>query len=276
VIRNALSVDVEEYYHGMEFERAVPGAARRLPSRVEASVERVLALLGEHGVRGTFFTVGAVAEAHPSMVRKIDGEGHETACHGYRHELVSRQDPVSFREDVRRARGVLEDLTGKPILGYRAPNYSIGSAQRWAYQILAEEGFRYDSSIYPIRHDRYGDPTAPRFPRPLGAATTSGLIEFPIGTIRILGVNFPVGGGGYFRLFPERWIRSAIQRVNRVEKQPVMFYFHPWELDPGQPRVPMPPHHRFRHYVNLSRMPRKLDTLLRHIPFSTAREVLGL
>lgn len=274
---NALSVDVEEYYHGQEFEAAVPASERpRLPSRVEDSVGRVLDLLAAHDVRGTFFVVGQVAEAHPGMVRKIHGAGHEVACHSYRHELVSRQRPAEFREDVRRARSTLEDLAGTPVVGYRAPNYSIGPAQGWAYDILLEEGFRYDSSIYPIAHDRYGDSSAPRAPYAIRGVGEQALIEFPIGTARVLGVNLPIGGGGYFRLLPTGWTRRGIARVNRREGLPAMFYFHPWELDPGQPRPPMPWHHRFRHYVNLHRTEDKLRRLLRDVRFAPARAVLGL
>ena len=164
IITNALSIDVEEYYHGMEFEAALPGELREsLPSRVECSVEQVLALLAKHDARATFFTVGQVAEAHPEMIRRIDCAGHEVACHSYRHELVYRQSPEEFRADIYRAKAVLEDLTGKAVIGYRAPNYSIQGGQQWAYDILLEEGFRYDSSVYPIVHDRYGQADAPRF-----------------------------------------------------------------------------------------------------------------
>jgi polysaccharide deacetylase family protein (PEP-CTERM system associated) len=275
VITNALSVDVEEYYHGIEFEAAVPPDQREsLPSRVEESVERVLALLGAHGVHATFFTVGQVAKAHPQMIREINSQGHEVACHGYRHDLVSRQSPDEFRADVRRAKAVLEDLSGRPVIGYRAPNYSIGRAQAWAYDILLEEGFRYDSSIYPILHDRYGYPNAPRFPYEIRRTGPRRLIQFPIGTARLLGVNFPIGGGGYFRLLPLALIRCGIQHVNTHERQPILFYFHPWELDPDQPCPSMPWHHRFRHYVGLQKEEAKLSRLLQDIRFSTIQDIL--
>lgn len=274
---NALSVDVEEYYHGIEFEAAVPRSEREhLPSRVEESVARVLAILGARKVRATFFVVGQVAEAHPLMIGRIHGEGHEIACHSHRHELVWRQTPEEFRTDLRRAKATLEDLTGKPVIGYRAPNYSIGREQAWAYDVLLEEGFRYDSSSYPILHDRYGDPGAPRFPYEIRRNGRRGLLEFPIGTVRLFGVNVPIGGGGYFRLLPTAWTRRGIDRVNAQERQPVMFYFHPWELDPGQPRPPMRVDHRFRHYVNLARFRRKLETLLGDVRFAPAREILAL
>ncbi len=277
MIVNALSVDVEEYYHSLEFEAAVPASERQsLPSRVEENVDRVLALLGAHGVRATFFVVGKVAEAHPAMVRKIDGEGHEMACHSYLHEVVSRQRSEEFRADIRRAKALLEDLSGKPVVGYRAPNYSIGRSESWAYDILMEEGFRYDSGIYPIHHDRYGDPFAPRFPYEIRRNGHRRLIEFPIGTVRLLGVNLPIGGGGYFRLFPVNWIRLGIQTVNAREGQPIMFYFHPWELDPDQPRPPMPWTHRFRHYVGIEKTESKLSMLFRDFRFTTAAAVLSI
>lgn len=276
-ILNALSVDVEEYYHAMVFREGTRGiAARSFVSRVEESVERVLALLGCHEARATFFILGEVAAAHPAMVRQIEGEGHEVACHGDRHELVWHQTPEEFRADVHRAKVLLEDITGEAVIGYRAPSFSIGGGQAWAYDILLEEGFRYDSSIYPILHDRYGEPGAPRFPYEIRRNGHGGLIEFPIGTGHLLGVNLPFGGGGYFRLLPLALIRYGIQRVNARERQPIMFYFHPWELDPDQPRPPMPWHHHFRHYVGLRGEEAKLSRLLQHFRFSTARDILGI
>lgn len=277
MIVNALSVDVEEYYHGMEFEAAVPEAERPLlPSRVEPSVDRVLAILAQAGVQATFFIVGQVAAAHPSMVRRIAEAGHEIACHSDRHELVSRQSPETFRADIQRAKMCLEDLCGEAVIGYRAPNYSIGQQQAWAYECLLEAGFQYDSSVYPILHDRYGLPQAPRFPYEIRRRGDARLIEFPIATRRWLGLNLPIGGGGYFRLLPTALIRRGIRHVNTREQQAVMFYFHPWELDSEQPRPPMPWHHCFRHYVNLERMPGKLRDLLARTRFAPARHVLGL
>ncbi len=273
---NALSIDVEEYYHGMEFAAAVPRDRHwQLPSRVERSIDRVLALLDAQKIRATFFTVGQVAAGHPHMIRRIIGAGHELACHSYQHELVSRQSPDEFRADVRRAKGVLEDLAGTAVVGYRAPNYSIGHEQAWAYDILLEEGFQYDSSVYPILHDRYGYPDAPRFPYEIRRNGHHRLIEFPIGTTRLFGINLPVGGGGYFRLFPLLMTRYGIRRVNVHEAQPIMFYFHPWELDPDQPRPPMPWYHRFRHYVGLNKQEVKLLRLFRSFHFTTVQEVLA-
>ncbi len=272
---NVLSVDVEEYYHGREFEAAVPEAQRpSLPSRVEASVDRVLELLTQRDVRATFFVVGRLAADHPGMVQRIVAQGHELACHGHEHELVFRQSPQEFRDDVTRAKALLEDLSGEPVVGYRAPNFSIGAEQDWAYDILLENGFLYDSSSYPILHDRYGTPGDPRFPYEVRRSGESRLLEFPVGTARFAGINFPIGGGGYFRLLPFEWTRRGIMRVNGRERQPVMFYFHPWELDPDQPRPPMPWHHRMRHFVNLERMESKLHQLLQCIRFAPARHVL--
>jgi len=277
IIVNALSVDVEEYYHALIFREGTNGAAGGgLESRVEASTERILALLASGDAKATFFILGQVAAAHPALVRKIAGEKHEIACHGDRHELVSRQTPQEFRADVRHAKAVLEDITGEPVVGYRAPNFSIGRAQAWAYDILLEEGFRYDSSIYPILHDRYGDRAAPRFPYEVWRKGDQKLVEFPIGTTRLLGVNFPIGGGGYFRLLPLALTRLGIRRVNAHERQPILFYFHPWELDPDQPRPSMPWRHRLRHYVGLQREEAKLSRLLRDFRFSTVRRILGM
>jgi polysaccharide deacetylase family protein (PEP-CTERM system associated) len=274
---NALSVDVEEYYHALVFQEGVGGAhGAGFPSRVEASVERVLALLADRDVRATFFVLGAVARAHPAVVRKIAGDGHEVGCHGDQHELVSRQTPEAFRADVRRAKRVVEDIIGQSVIGYRAPNFSIGRRERWAYDVLLDEGFRYDSSLYPIHHDRYGDPRAPRFPHTVHRRGGRTLLEFPIGTLRAGSVNLPIGGGGYFRLLPGRLIWWGIRTVNEREGRPIAFYFHPWELDPDQPRPPMPRRHRIRHYVGMRRAEAKLVRLLHHVRFGPLRRVLGI
>ena len=275
-IVNALSVDVEEYFHAKVFQEGTGGAVGGLESRVEASTERVLTLLASGNARATFFVLGQVAAAHPALVRKIAGEKHEIACHGDSHELVSRQTPKEFRADVRRAKTILEDITGEPVVGYRAPNFSIGRAQAWAYDVLLTEGFRYDSSTYPIRHDSYGDHDAPRFPHEIWQKGSQRLIEFPIGTTRVLGVNLPIGGGGYFRLLPMALTRAGIRRVNARERQPVLFYFHPWELDPHQPRPAMPWRHRTRHYVGMEREAEKLSRLFRDVEFTTIRNVLAI
>jgi len=274
---NVLSVDVEEYYHATVFQEGTRGQAHGVfVSRVEESMDRVLALLADAHVRATCFVLGEVAAAHPALVRKIAGEGHEVACHGQRHELVSRQSPTEFRADVREAKELLEDITGAAVLGYRAPTFSIGSEQVWVYDILLQERFRYDSSVYPIVHDRYGDPNAPRFPYEVWRNGPEALIEFPIGTARVLGLNLPIGGGGYFRLLPLAVTRFGIRRVNAKDRRPVVFYFHPWELDPEQPRPRMPWRHRYRHYVGMRREEAKLSRLLRDVRFGTAQDALGL
>jgi polysaccharide deacetylase family protein (PEP-CTERM system associated) len=269
-------VDVEEYFHAKVFQEGTNGARTGLQSRVEASTERVLALLASSGARATFFVLGQVAANHPNLVRKIAGEKHEVACHGDGHELVSRQTPPEFRADVRRAKALLEDITGESVVGYRAPNFSIARAQAWAYEILMAEGFRYDSSLYPIRHDSYGDHDAPRFQHDVLRNGSARLIEFPIGTTRLLGVNLPIGGGGYFRLLPMALTRAGIRRVNARERQPVLFYFHPWELDPHQPRPAMPWRNRVRHYIGMAREEKKLARLFHDIKFATIRDVLAI
>jgi polysaccharide deacetylase family protein (PEP-CTERM system associated) len=273
---NALSVDVEEYYHAIIFQEATGGRPVAWPSRVEASVDRVLALFARHDIQATFFTLGEVGRAHPGMVRAIARAGHEIACHGHLHREVWRLTRADFAADVSRAKAVLEDVAGQRVLGYRAPNFSIRPPAVWAYDELERAGFAYDSSIYPIVHDRYGSPGAPRFPYAVHPQNGNRLLEFPIGTARVGGVNFPIGGGGYFRLLPMKLVRRGIQHVNAREGGPVMFYFHPWELDAGQPRPPMRWAHRARHYLGLARHERKLDRLLETVPFTTAQAVLGL
>jgi len=275
MVVNALSVDVEEYFHAAIF-RSGTNASRHgdFESRLEASVDRLLALLDDRRTKATFFTLGEIAATHPGVVRRIAAERHEIGCHSDRHENVSDQTPVEFRADIRRAKARIENLIGAPVTGFRAPNFSIGKNEGWAYEILLEEGFRYDSSLYPILHDRYGQPDAPRFPYEIYRSGADALTEFPVGTLRLLGVNLPIGGGGYFRLSPFELIRLGIDRVNGHEHRPVMFYLHPWELDPDQPRPPMPWHLRFRHYVGLRTEATKLARLLGEFRFGTAREVL--
>jgi len=273
MITNALSVDVEEYYHGAIFKDGAR-ATGPFESRVEQSTDRLLALLSQHYTRATFFVLGEVAAEHPAMLRRIAAEGHEVASHGDRHEDVYRLSPDEFREDIRCAKAKVEEAVGDRVVGYRAPNFSIGRAQAWAFDILLEEGFEYDSSTYPILHDRYGQASAPRFPYEIWSSGSASLMEFPIGTAQVLGMNMPIGGGGYFRLAPLTLFRWGIRRVNTIEQRPVMFYIHPWEMDPGQPRPPMPWRHQFRHYIGIDKHEGKLDELLVHFRFGTAREVL--
>jgi polysaccharide deacetylase family protein (PEP-CTERM system associated) len=275
MIVNALSIDVEDYYHAAVFRiGAKRVAGGHVEHRVEQSVERVLALLSHYQTSATFFTLGEIAAAHPAVVRRIAAERHEIACHGDRHEDVCRLTPREFRDDIRRAKARLEDLVGDSVIGYRAPNFSIRPGQSWAYEVLVEEGFHYDSSSYPIFHDRYGAPGAPRFPYRVWGNGSARLVEFPVGTTRLLGVNLPIGGGGYFRLLPLAWTRRGIRRVNVGERAPVMFYVHPWELDPDPPRPPMAWRHRFRLSVGVEGHTAKLACLLRHVRFGRARDVL--
>jgi polysaccharide deacetylase family protein (PEP-CTERM system associated) len=276
MITNVLSVDVEEYYHAAIFRSGTGGASHRFESRVERSLERLLELTSDHSAKGTFFVLGEIAERHPGCVRRIAAEGHEIACHGNGHDDVWRLSPEEFRADIRRAKARIEDAVGDSVLGYRAPNFSIGPDQTWAYEILLQEGFRYDSSMYPILHDRYGQVTAPRFPYEIWRSGSTSLVEFPIGTARLFGVNLPIGGGGYFRLLPVTVVSRGIRRVNDREQQPVMFYMHPWELDPDQPRPQMPWRHRFRHRVGLEEQAIKLSSLFAQFRFGTARASLTM
>ncbi len=259
---NAMTVDVEDYFQVSAFEGTVDRADwDRHSPRVEANTDRILALFDEADIRATFFTLGWVAERFPGLVRRIVAAGHELASHGWSHVRASTQDPRTFHADCRRTREYLEDLAGVPVRGYRAASYSIGPANAWAHRELERAGYAYSSSVYPVRHDLYGWPGAPRFPyRP----NDGELIEIPVTTVRWLGRNWPAAGGGYFRLLPYVVSRAALRRVNRRDRRPGMFYFHPWEVDPGQPRQPgLALRSRFRHYVNLHRTEERLRRLLR-------------
>jgi polysaccharide deacetylase family protein (PEP-CTERM system associated) len=272
---NAMTVDVEDYFQVSAFERVVSRTQwEKLPSRVVANTERLLHLLAEREVRATFFVLGWVAERHPSLVSLISDLGHEVASHGYWHQLVYEQTPRAFREDVRRSKDVLEAVTGQRVEGYRAPSFSIVAKSLWALDILIEEGFRYDASIFPIRHDRYGIPESPRhpylLPRSVGA-----IVEVPGSTARIGPMNLPVAGGGYFRLLPYRWTRWGIARLNERERRPAVFYLHPWEVDPEQPRLPASALSRFRHYRNLDRTESRLRRLLTEFRFAPLGRVLA-
>ena len=259
---NAMSVDVEDYFQVSAFERHVDRADwDRMPARLEASMERTLALFERHGIRATLFILGWVARRRPQLLRRAAAAGHEIASHGFAHQRVTDLSPEQFRRDLRDARAALEDVTGEPVRGYRAPSYSIGAGNLWALEILEEEGYVYSSSIYPIRHDHYGMPEAARTPfRPTDAGR---LLEVPISTVEVAGRRLPCGGGGYFRLYPYAFSRWALRRLNEAERRPAVFYFHPWEIDPGQPRMSgLPARTRFRHYLNLERMEARLDRLL--------------
>jgi polysaccharide deacetylase family protein (PEP-CTERM system associated) len=259
-IVNALTIDVEDYF---QVSALAPHIARsrwdEMPCRVERNLDRLLALLDDKGAHATFFTLGWVAERYPQVIRRIVDGGHELASHGYGHLRASEQSRADFGQDIRRAKAILEDLGGVAVQGYRAPSFSIGTGNPWAFDVIAESGYRYSSSVYPVRHDHYGMPDAPRFPYEARA----GLIEIPVTTTRLLGRNLPAGGGGYFRLAPYPVSRWAIRRVNRVDQRPAIFYFHPWEIDPHQPRIAgVALKTRFRHYLNLHRTEERLAQLL--------------
>lgn len=274
-IINALTVDVEDYYQVEAFAGVVSREEwPRWESRVERNTLTILELLARYKVRGTFFTLGWVAERHPSLVRQIAAAGHEVACHGYEHRLIYSQTPDQFRADVRRARRILEDLTGQPVTGYRAPSYSITGQSLWALDVLIEEGFSYDSSIFPIHHDRYGVPDAERFPHVIRRESGE-IVEFPPSTVRLCGVNFPVSGGGYFRLLPYGIFSRGVQRLNRQEQQPAIFFIHPWEVDPAQPVVPASRLNIWRHRINLQRTLPRLERLLSDFRFAPVAQVLS-
>ena len=261
VIANAFTIDVEDYF---QVSALAPYISRdqwdHTPCRVERNVDCILQLLDEADAQATFFTLGWIAERYPQLVRRITDNGHEVASHGYQHERASELDRRAFLADIRLAKAVLEDVAGAAVSGYRAPSFSINDANDWAFDCLAEAGYRYSSSIYPIRHDHYGMPDAPRFPY----RSRDGLLEVPITTTRFMSRNWPAGGGGYFRLMPYAMSKWLIRRVNEVDGQSAIFYFHPWELDPEQPRVPgIDAKTRFRHYVNLHRTEDRLRQLLR-------------
>jgi polysaccharide deacetylase family protein (PEP-CTERM system associated) len=271
---NAMTIDVEDYFHVSVFDGLIPRQEwSSLESRVCANTHRLLDIFAEYQTRGTFFVLGWVAERHPQLVREIAAAGHEIASHGYGHRLVYDQTPYTFRDDVRKAKALLEDASGVSVHGYRAPSYSVTPRSLWALDILIEEGYTYDSSIFPIRHDRYGIPLSPRHPYVLDR-TAGPLIEAPASTTRLGPLNLPVAGGGYFRILPYGWTRWGIDRVNRIEQKPAIFYLHPWEIDADQPRLKAGLLSRFRHYRNLSDTERRLRQLLTDFRFGTMTDLL--
>ena len=268
---NALTIDVEDYFHVSAFAPFIQRAEwDSMECRVEQNIERILALLADANATATFFTLGWVAERYPALVRRIADAGHELASLGFANRRATDQPRAEFLADIQLTKAILEDISGAQVRGYRAPSFSIGEANPWAFEAIAEAGYRYSSSIYPIRHDHYGMPDAPRFAHEVHP----GLLEIPVATVRILRRNWPAGGGGYFRLLPYALSRWSIARINARDRQPAMFYFHPWELDPGQPRVTGVGHKsRFRHYVNLHRMAPRLTRLFRDFRWSRADRV---
>lgn len=277
-IVNAFSVDLEDYFMVTAFSRSVKYEDwGRFEDRVEGGTRKLLALLARHDTRATFFVLGWIAERRADLVREIHDAGHEIASHGYNHRMVHEMTMEEFRADVRRSKAVLEDAIGGRIQGYRAPSYSITEKTLWALGILEEEGFSYDSSIFPIRHDRYGYPGFSRFPvKVAGEGNGGGIFEIPLSTIRIGGQNIPVAGGGYFRLYPAAVTVWAIRRLNESEKQPVVFYIHPWELDPDQPRMPAGRLTQLRHRLNIGTTERKLGALLERVRFGPVRDLVDL
>jgi len=269
--RNVVSVDVEDYFHAEAFSDVVDRARwDSYASRVEPNTRRLLELLAALNVHATFFVLGWVAERFPALVREIAAGGHELGCHSYWHRLIYKLDPAEFREDTRRAKNVIEQIAGQPVTGYRAPTYSVIDRSVWALDILTELGFTYDSSIFPIHHDRYGMPGAPR--APFRFQTPSGpMTEFPITTFRLAGHNLPVGGGGYLRLLPRLYTRLGLKRVQK-EGLPIVIYIHPWEVDPEQPRLPGRLSSRLRHYTNLSQTLARFQSVLQAGNYTSFRE----
>ncbi|TNE38105.1 MAG: DUF3473 domain-containing protein [Alphaproteobacteria bacterium] len=271
-IRNAMSVDVEDYFQVQALVSAYDRSNWEGEElRVARNTERLLDLFAQYDVKATFFTLGWIAERAPGTIQRIAAEGHELAAHGYEHTRVFEQDAAAFRADVKRTKAILEDLGGVPVKGYRAATFSMREDVLWAYEVLAEEGYKYSSSVYPIAHDLYGLDEAPRFAfRPYPGC---GIVEYPMTTLRKLGRTWPGGGGGYFRIFPYAFSKYAIRQLNRNEAQPYMFYCHPWEIDADQPRpVGVPFKSRLRHYTNLSRMEAKIERLLRDFKWGRVDE----
>jgi polysaccharide deacetylase family protein (PEP-CTERM system associated) len=270
-----MTVDVEDWFQVQAFAGVISRDQwEALPRRVEANTEMFLQMFADAGVKATFFTLGWVADRHAALVRRIVAEGHELASHGYWHRLANEQDVGTFREDVGRARRVLEDVGGVAVRGYRAPTFSINTRNPWAFEALADEGYVYSSSIFPIRHDLYGMPDAPRFAHKVGSGR---LVEIPMTTVRFGGRNFPCSGGGYFRLFPYALFRAGLRRFNGEGGHSGVFYTHPWEIDPGQPRVSEAPlMSRFRHYVNLGRTRARIVRLLRDFAWDRMDRVFSI
>lgn len=273
-VLNALTIDVEDYFHPNAMDDAVsPLEWDRLPHRVERNTLRMLDLLDEHAVKATFFVLGWVAERWPRLVDEIAARGHEVASHGYAHRLVYRQEPRQFRADVARGKAVLEDRLGVPVTGFRAASYSVTESTLWALDVLVEEGFRWDSSIFPIRHDIYGIPGFSRVPVTMRRAGGD-IVEVPASTVRFAGRNWPVAGGGYFRFLPYAVTRSAVRHLNRREGMPAIVYLHPWELDLEQPRLAAGARARLRQYTNLAGTEPRLRRLLREFAFGPLREAV--
>lgn len=274
IIRNALTVDVEDYFHVSAFAKNIKQRDwGSHPLRVEKNTRQLLDLFDEFQVKATFFVLGWVAEQARDLVKEIASRGHEVGCHGYSHQLVYTQTPEIFREETRRSKQLLEDIVTTPVRGYRAASYSITERSLWALDIIAEAGFDYDSSIFPVRHDRYGIPDAEEAPHRLKTPDGNSLIEFPLSTAKLFHYRLPVAGGGYFRLYPYAMTKACLGQINQ-RQQPFIFYLHPWEIDPDQPRISASWLSRFRHYNNLHKCESRLRRLMRDFEFGTAWEVL--
>ncbi|MFZ0500417.1 MAG: XrtA system polysaccharide deacetylase [Steroidobacteraceae bacterium] len=272
---NAFTVDVEDYFHVAALASAISRDSwPQQEYRVEGNTERLLELLAERDVHGTFFVLGWVAERSPGLVRRIAAAGHEIACHGYSHQLIYRQSRQEFREETARAKGLLEDSIGQPVLGYRAASFSIIRDTLWALDDLIDLGFHYDSSIFAIRHDRYGIPDASPLPGRVTAPSGRSILEFPMAPANFFGLKVPVTGGGYFRIFPYRLTLAGLRQINAAGR-PFAFYLHPWEIDPGQPRISVGAVSRFRHYSNLSRCQDRLRRLLQEFAFAPMAKIFA-
>ena len=274
---NALTIDVEDYFQVAAFDRNIDRANwSSMASRVEANTEKFLSITDEKGVKATFFVLGWIAERHPNLIKKIAAHGHEIASHGFSHKLIYSQDRQEFRQETAHTKSLLEDLAQQPVAGYRAASYSITQDSIWALDIIEELGFSYDSSIYPVRHDRYGLQGGPHSPYKIAINEGRELIEFPITTVDLLGYKLPVGGGGYFRIYPFALTKRLLQRRQRQIDSPFVFYLHPWELDPDQPKVAgASALSKFRHYHNLAKVEGRLQILLDMFEFGTMASVLA-
>ncbi|MCW8934277.1 MAG: DUF3473 domain-containing protein [Gammaproteobacteria bacterium] len=276
MISNALTVDVEDYFHVAAFSNEIsPENWGQFESRVEKNTHAILELFGRNNVTATFFILGWVAEKIPSLVKEIAQQGHEIACHGFSHQLIYKQEKSVFAEETKKAKYLLEDLSGKSVMGYRAASYSITKKSLWALDVLTDLGFVYDSSIVPVHHDLYGIPGTPRFPYVLKAPNDKHIIEFPPTTLSLAGVNIPIAGGGYFRLYPFWFSNAALKWINYYDKKPFNFYFHPWEIDEDQPRMDGKWFSKFRHYNNISKCYLRLEKLLKSHKFTTVSDVLN-
>lgn len=275
-MRNAMTIDVEDYFHVAALSSVVKRDTwHQQEYRAEGSTRRLLEILSAQQIKATFFVLGWVARRSPELIREIHRAGHEVACHGMSHQLVYQQTPAEFTAETREAKALLEDITGQAILGYRAATYSITPQSLWALDVIEQAGFVYDSSIFPIRHDLYGIPDSPQVPNRLRTPLGASLIEFPISTVRLFGVRLPIAGGGYFRIFPYWLTRAGLSKLNGKMNRPFVFYLHPWEVDPEQPRLEVGLKSRFRHYTNLSRTASRLNRLVREFRFAPMRDVLG-